>query len=118
MVQSSRPVDRDIAFAAIEARSAFHATSAADSAKVKQTVKDRAIVADVVFPLLFNEGVHVVGCDLGEEVDVFVGVELGHLKLAGWFGALRRVLVTISYKHWGRMSHVDFHFLVQAGVQY
>ena len=48
--------------------------------------------------LLFDEGVHVAWCDLAQELDVLVRVELGHFALGGGFGALH-------------IEHLDMIFL-------
>lgn len=38
--------------------------------------------------LFLDEGIHVTGRDLAQELDVLVRVELGHFSLGGWLGAL------------------------------
>ncbi len=81
VMQTSGPVDRDVTLATVETSGTLHAASCADAAELKQTVKDRTIVSDIVLPLLFRVVVHVVWRDSLEEVDVFVCVELGHFKL-------------------------------------
>ena len=63
MVQSTRPVDGDIALVAVEARSTLHAAAGADPAEFEQTVKNRAVITHVVFALLLREVIHVVGSD-------------------------------------------------------
>lgn len=89
VMQTSCPVDRDIALAAIESRCALHTATRANPAEFKQAVKDRTIVTNVAFPLLFLVEIHVIWRDFAEEVDVFVGVELGHFEFGGGFCALR-----------------------------
>jgi hypothetical protein len=79
MMKTSSPVDGDIAFATVKAGGTFHATSSTDTAEFEQSIEDRAIVSDVVFALLLHVGLHVVRGDLLKEVNVLIGVELGHL---------------------------------------
>lgn len=79
VVQATCPVYSNIALLAIESCGSFHGTASADPAELKETVKDGTVITDIVLPLLAHEIVHVVRCDLLEEVDVLVGVELGHL---------------------------------------
>lgn len=81
MVKATSPVDGNIAFVAVQSCGAFHAATSADSAELEETVKHGAIVSNIVPALFLREVVHVVGCDLGQEVDVFVGMELGHFVL-------------------------------------
>ena len=87
-MKSAGPVDRNVAFVSVQPRSALHATTGTDTTKLKESVEYGTIIADVVFTLLAHVGIHVVGCDLLEEVDVLVGVELCHFHLAGGFRAL------------------------------
>jgi len=79
MMQTTSPVDSDVTFIAIKTRSALHTTSGTDTAKFEQTIKDGTVITDIVFALLFRKRVHIVGSDLGEEVDILVRMELGHL---------------------------------------
>lgn len=88
MMQSTSPIDCDIALPSVQTRRAFHCAASADTAELEQPVEDWAIVSDVVLALLLREIVHVVGGDFVKEVDVLVGVKLRHFVLGGWFGAL------------------------------
>lgn len=88
MVKTTSPVDCNITFVAVQSCGAFHTASSADSAELEKTVEHGAIVSNIVSALFLREMVHVVGCDLGQEVDIFVGVELGHLVLGGRFRTL------------------------------
>lgn len=88
VVKTTSPVDGNIAFVAVQSRSTFHAASGANSTELKETVKHGAIVSYIVPALFLHEVVHIVRCDLGQEVDIFVGVELGHLVLGGRFRTL------------------------------
>jgi hypothetical protein len=63
-MQSTGPVDGNIALAAVEPRSAFHGSACTDTAELEQSIKDWAVVSHVVLALLFDEHVHVVRCNL------------------------------------------------------
>lgn len=88
VMQATSPIDRDVALLAIESSSTLHRASSADTAELKEAVENGAIVADVVSSLLAHVGVHVIRCDLREEVDILVRMELGHLGENSWFRAL------------------------------
>lgn len=88
MVKTTGPVDGNVALLPVQSRSSFHAATGADAAELEQPIKDRTVVADVVFPLLAHVAVHVIRGDLLEEVDVVVGMELGHFASGRGFGAL------------------------------
>jgi hypothetical protein len=90
-MQSTSPIDCDIALSSVQTRRALHGATSTDPAELEQAVKDGTVISDVVFALLFGEVVHVVRCDFVEELDIFVGVELRHFVLGGWFRALRRI---------------------------
>lgn len=81
MVQTTRPVHSNVAFVAIQARGAFHAATCTDAAEFEQPIKYRTVITDIVLALFLAVLFHIVGCDFREEVNVFVGVELGHLVL-------------------------------------
>jgi len=97
-MKTASPVDRNIALATVEARSTFHTTTSADSAELEKPVENRAIISNVIFSLLLGEGIHVIRSDLLKEVDVLVGVELGHFMSSC------------------RLRSVDFHVLISAIV--
>lgn len=79
VMKSAGPIDGDVALLTVEAGSALHRTTSADATELKQAIKNRAIVANVVLSLLALIGLHVVGRHPPEKFDVLVGVELGHL---------------------------------------
>lgn len=89
VVKTTGPVDCNVALLTIETGSTLHATTSADAAELKEAVKNGTIISDIVFALFLLIGVHVVGSDLLEEVDVLVCVELGHLSPCRRFRALR-----------------------------
>lgn len=88
MVETTGPVDGDVALVAVQTGGALHAAAGADAAELEQAVKDRAVISDIVLALLSHKGVHVVGRDLLQELDVLVGVELRHLGRDGRLGPL------------------------------
>lgn len=88
MVKATSPVDGYVALLAVETSSTLHGATSADAAKLKQPVKNRAIVTDVVSALFTGIVLHVVRSDATEEVDVFVRVKLGHLVDDGRLCAL------------------------------
>lgn len=90
VVKTTRPIDSNVALLAIQSRSALHTASCTDTAKFEKTIKYGTIVSDVVFSLLPHEAVHIVWRDLLEEIDVVVGVKLGHLASSRRFRALRK----------------------------
>ena len=87
-MQSTCPVDGNVALVAVEAGSTLHASARADAAELEEAIEDRAVIADVVLALLSHKGVHVVGRDFLQEFDVLVGVELRHLGRDGRLRAL------------------------------
>lgn len=89
-MQAAGPIDGNVTLFAIETSSAFHAATSTDAAEFKQAVEDGAIVAHVVFSLLPHEAVHVVRGDFLQKLDVFVGMELRHLRRDCRFGSLLR----------------------------
>ena len=89
-MKTSSPIDCDVAFATIQTRSTLHATTRANTTELEESVEYRTIITNVIFSLLFGERVHVVWCDLLEEVDVLICMELGHLMTSSRFGALHK----------------------------
>jgi hypothetical protein len=90
-MQTSCPVDSNVAFASVEACGTFHCSTCADPTELEQTIEDRAIVSDIVLALLASKVLHVVWGNFVEKVDVLVRVELRHFVLRGWFGALSQI---------------------------
>ena len=87
-MQTTGPIDRNVAFLPIQASSSFHAAASTDAAELKQPVENRAVITDIVLTLLAHITVHVVGGNLLQEIDIVIGVKLGHLSSAGGFGTL------------------------------
>lgn len=88
MMKTTRPVDRNVALISVEARRTFHGASCADSTELKKTVKHRAVITNVITALFLRVLVHIIGCNFGKKIYVFIGMKLGHLKFAGGFRAL------------------------------
>ena len=137
MVETSSPVNGDVAFAAIQTSSSLHTTTSADATELEKSVEHRAIVADIVFTLLFRERVHIVWRDLLKKVDVLICVELGHFMTGGRFCALeprsQHILVklrgeSLSHhnvvkgelptrdKYWALLTYINLHLLVDTVV--
>ena len=91
VMKTTSPVDCYVAFASVQTGGAFHASTCADSAKLEEPVKDRAIISNVVFTLLLSKRVHIIWCYLLKEVDVLVSMELGHLMAGGRLGTLQAI---------------------------
>lgn len=107
VMETASPVDGDVAFPAVQPCGALHAASSTDTAELEQTVKDRTVVADVVLSLLLAKVVHVVWSDALQEIDVLVGVELGHLVLGSWLGAVDLQVLVETVVHDEGVSHAD-----------
>jgi len=89
-MKSSRPVDGDVAFAPVESSSSLHTATSADAAEIEQAIEDWAIVTNIVFALFLGEVIHVVRSNFLQEIDVLVGVKLGHFMPGGRFCALQK----------------------------
>ena len=89
VMKTTCPIDCHVTFAAVQPCSTLHTATCAYAAKFEETVKDWAVVAHVETALLFLVRLHIVRCHFLEEFDVFVRVELGHLKIGSWLGALQ-----------------------------
>jgi hypothetical protein len=90
MMKTASPIDSDVAFTTVQARSTLHTATSADTTEFEQSVEDRTIISNIVLALLLSVCIHVVWCNLSEKVDVFVSVELGHLVLGSGFCALQQ----------------------------
>lgn len=90
VMQTTSPVDGNIALVTIQSCGALHTAAGTDAAKLEETVENGAIVADIVFALLTHEAVHVIGRNFLQELNVLVGVKLCHFGSNGWFCALAR----------------------------
>lgn len=93
-MKSASPVDRDVAFLAIQTGGAFHAATRANTTELEQTVKDGTVVSDIVFALLAHVAIHVVWRHLLQKVDVVICMELGHLPPSRGFCALVTLIST------------------------
>lgn len=91
VMKSTGPVDSDVTFLAVQAGRALHGATGANSTELEETIKDRAVISDIVLGLLALVLVHVVGRDFAQEVNVLVGVELCHLVDNGRFRALSSI---------------------------
>lgn len=78
-MKPTSPIDGNVALLSVETGSALHRAASADATELEQTIKDRTVVTDVVLRLLSLVGLHVVGRNPSEELDILVGMELGHL---------------------------------------
>jgi len=107
MMQTASPVDSNVALAAVQPCGALHAASSTDTTEFEQSVEHRTVVADVVFALFFAEVVHVVWCDALQEIDVFIGVELGHFILGCWLCAVDLQVLVETVVHDERMRHAN-----------
>lgn len=87
-METTSPIDSDVAFFAVQSCCAFHAATCTDAAKLEETIEDWAIVSDIVFGLFFRIPLHVIRRDLLEELDIFVCMELCHFVLGCRFCAL------------------------------
>lgn len=97
VVKTTGPVHRDVAFGPVESGGTLHTSTGADATKLKQTVEYRTVVSHIVFTLLLNIRVHVVGCHPLEELYVFVRVELRHLCEDSGFRALMRLEALVAH---------------------
>ena len=107
VMQSTSPIHSNVAFAAVQSCRTFHAATSTDSTEFEQTVKHRTVVTNVVFALFFAEVIHVVGCDTLQEVDIFVGVELGHLVLGCGLCAVNFEVLVETVVHDEGVSHAN-----------
>ena len=78
VVKATSPVYGYVAFLSVQARSPLHTAACTDATELEQAVKDGAVIADIELRLLSLIVLHVLWADLLEEVDVLVGVKLGH----------------------------------------
>ena len=116
VMQTASPIHSHITFASVQPRRTLHGATGADTTELEKTVEHRTVISDIIFALLFGEVVHIVGCDLVEEVDVFVGVKLRHLVLRGGFCALRVVSELVKIACARALTYIYLHFRVQTVV--
>ena len=98
VMQPAGPIYGDIAFTPIESCSTFHASTSADTAELKQSIENWAIVANIESTLLFLVLLHVIRCDSVKKVDIFVCMELRHLKFCCRFRALDLVRYHVAIR--------------------
>lgn len=87
-MKTTSPVDCDVAFTTVQSGGAFHAATGTDTAELEESIEYRTIVSNIEFSLLLGVRLHIVGRDLLQEINVLVGMELGHLITSSRFGAL------------------------------
>lgn len=92
VMQASSVIDCNVAFFSIQTRCTLHTASSTDRAELEEAVKDRTVITNVELSLLLPVVVHVVWRHSVQEVDVLIGVELGHLEFVGWLRALQMPL--------------------------
>lgn len=95
MVKTTRPIHRNVTLVAVESGGTFHATTGTDTTELKKPVKYWTVITNVVFALLLGVGLHVIRGDLGEKVDIFISVELGHLEFGGRLRTLQVLALSI-----------------------
>jgi hypothetical protein len=88
VMKASSPIHSDVAFAAVETGCPFHAATRADAAELEKSIKDWAIISDIEFALLFRVAFHIIWRDFLKELNIFIGVKLGHLMFVGGLGSL------------------------------
>lgn len=120
MMQATGPVDSDITLVAIQARCALHATTSTNSAEFEETVEHGTVVTHIVPTLFLRELVHIVRSDFRKEINVLVGMELGHFVFRCRFRTLAISRISTIPRHSnerkGRNTHIDLHLLVEAIV--
>lgn len=60
MVETTSPIDSDIALLAVESCGALHASASGNTTEFEEPIEDRTIISYVEFALLFRECFHVV----------------------------------------------------------
>lgn len=96
VMQTTGPVDGDVALLAVESGGTLHGSARTDATEFEKAIEDGTIVADIVLSLLARITVHVVGRDPSKEINVFVGVELCHLVDNCGLCALHRIVASVS----------------------
>ena len=106
-MQPPRPIDSNIALPPIQPRRPLHTPTRRNPTKLKQPIKHRTIIPDIILPLLLGKIVHIIRGDPLQEVDVLVGVELRHLVLGGGLGAVDLQLAVQAVVHDEAVGHAD-----------
>ena len=88
MMQATRPINRDVALLPVQASGPFHGATTANAAELEESIEDGTIVPYVELRLFLLISFHVVRIDFAQEIDVFIGMELSHLKVRSRFRAL------------------------------
>lgn len=91
MMQTTSPIDGNVALLSVEPCSAFHGSTGTDATELEKTIEYRAVIADVVLGLLAHVTVHIVWRNPPKKFDVLVGVKLGHFVDNGGFRALQEI---------------------------
>lgn len=107
MVQTARPIHRDITFSSIQPRSALHAAPGANSTKLEQPIKHGTIIPYIIPALLAGVGVHIVRGNALKEVDVLVGMELRHFVFGRGLGAVDLEMLVEVVVHDEGVGHAD-----------
>ena len=107
VMQTAGPIDCYVSFSTIQTGSPFHAPTGANRTEFEKSVKDRTVISNIEFGLLFRVGVHVVWCDLLQKLDIFVGVELCHFEFRGWLCAVDLHLFVHPVVHHKTVCHPD-----------
>ena len=81
VVESSRPVDDNIALVAIESLCAPYRARRVDLAKLKEAIKYRAVLSDVEALKLAHVLVHVIRRHESQKVHIVISMKLGHSRL-------------------------------------
>jgi hypothetical protein len=87
-MQASSPIHGDVTFAAVKTCCTLHATTRADATELEKSIEDWAIISDIELALLFRVAFHIVWGDFLKELNIFIGVKLGHFMLVGGLGSL------------------------------
>ena len=90
-MEAASPVHGDIAFTAIETRSALHTPASTDSAEFEQAVEHWAVIPHIEASLFLLVRLHIVWRHLLQEIDVLVRMELSHFEVRRRLGTLEAV---------------------------
>jgi hypothetical protein len=96
MMQTSGPVYRNVAFLTIKTGCTLHASTNADPTEIKKIVKDWTIITNVKLGLLGAEVLQIFWRDSLQEIDIVVGVKLGHFQWSGCLGSLKYIVSASS----------------------
>lgn len=88
VMKTTSPIDGDVALSAVQSSRSLHTSTTGDTAELKESIKHRTIISNVILSLLLGELIHIVGSNFGQEINVLVRVELTHLLLCCRFCTL------------------------------